>query len=628
MSSFNALGLDARPTASSSSRSGTGGSTSSIEYVPSAAVLQAHGATVSNVSDPLALRKAYEQKQHSDIVRSLDMKSHQPVRSPGSSSSSRRSGDFSDRSFGIESRRSSVLLKTAPTIPTGTSPPAAPVSRMQSSPTASRRASISTSPTSPRLSSGFQPLTGSIAGLNRVSSHSPSGSPAAMAAGAESIKLQRVPTSVRIAQSLHPMSLASMSGPIPADIASTSKSSSPGSTEHGATVTPVGSRTQSPSGSSGTANDVGSDFASERFEGYHPRLNITAQPLTASSASPLSSAVTAPSSTGSGSAYSPLFDPASLQFGSPSTSPGSSGRRERSRTHNSSLGYDSSQNQYFDSGYDSPTTSTVLFNRRKQSLTGLATASENFASPVPGPAGRSVSHTHPPVSQMPDNLDRDFTRSVAGRKSSHRTSIVPGATPTTDEYARIIMQSRTAKMRKWAHSRDDASIGHSGTISGSVASTFARRPSDDTASYESGQSNSPAALKRHGIPDFRAPAGAEDSAMSEADITDPHRTEGDIGGSLSDGEAMLRANSSGVNKEIEWVDWLDEYRKLKEAKLLQEQAATQVATASLPSEQVQDVKAAEDARIMPPPPLPNRADAKGKARAPSKPASLQSLTFC
>ena len=406
---------------------------------------------------------------------------------------------------------------------------------------------------------------------------------------------------------------------IQADIASTSKSSSPGSTEHGATVTPNGSRTQSPCGSSSTANDLGSDSASDRFEGYRPSLNITAQPLQPASASPLSSAVTAASSAGSNSAYSPLFDPTGLQFGSPGTSPGSTGRRERSRTHNSSLGYDS-QSLYVDSGYDSPTMSTAMANRRKQSLTGLGSGSDGFNPASAAGGGRSVSHNHPPVSHLPDNLDRDFTRSVAGRKSSHRTSIVPGATPTTDEYARIIMQSRTAKMRKWAHTRDDASAGSSGTISGSVASTFARRPSDDTASYESGQSNSPAALKRRGIPvDFRAPTGSE-SAMSEADITDPHR--GDVG-SLSDGEAMLRANSSGVTKEIEWVDWLDEYRKLKEAKLQQEQAAAKEAVVSdiqpPPAKGFDvDVKAAEDARIMPPPPLPNRTDAKGKGKAPGR----------
>jgi serine/threonine-protein kinase RIM15 len=52
------------------------------------------------------------------------------------------------------------------------------------------------------------------------------------------------------------------------------------------------------------------------------------------------------------------------------------------------------------------------------------------------------------------------------------------------------------------------------------------------------------------------PSFGEDGTIEEADITQADA--GDFG-------------VAGGNKEFEWVDWLDEYRKLKEAKLRSEQ---------------------------------------------------------
>ncbi|KAH8926258.1 hypothetical protein BT69DRAFT_1014424 [Atractiella rhizophila] len=112
------------------------------------------------------------------------------------------------------------------------------------------------------------------------------------------------------------------------------------------------------------------------------------------------------------------------------------------------------------------------------------------------------------------------------RRNSHRTSVVPGATPSTDEYAKIIMQARNAKLRKWVPS-----------------------PGQHTR------------RKRAGIPVFPltgSGAGGEEeddgSSSSELEV-------------LEDG-----LGEEEQPKEIEWVDWLEEYKKMKDAKLRSEES--------------------------------------------------------
>lgn len=134
-----------------------------------------------------------------------------------------------------------------------------------------------------------------------------------------------------------------------------------------------------------------------------------------------------------------------------------------------------------------------------------------------------------------------LTRRQQGRgllASSNRTSVVPpGAAAvsneSTDEYAQIILASRSAKMRKWKTS--NPAIGFDsiyGQARGEVGS-------------------------RKGIPAF---GDDEGESGEEVDVR------------RQDGIEELGL-AAGADKEIEWVDWLDEYRKMKEAKLQAEQAA-------------------------------------------------------
>lgn len=90
--------------------------------------------------------------------------------------------------------------------------------------------------------------------------------------------------------------------------------------------------------------------------------------------------------------------------------------------------------------------------------------------------------------------------------------------------------------------------------------------------------------------------------MGEADIADgPNEV-----ASYSDSEYVgSPGHAFGGPKDIEWVDWLDEYRKLKDAKIKeQEDPPTSEST----------TQAQADAKAMPPPPPPIHSD-KGKARA-------------
>jgi len=106
------------------------------------------------------------------------------------------------------------------------------------------------------------------------------------------------------------------------------------------------------------------------------------------------------------------------------------------------------------------------------------------------------------------------------RLSNHRLSIAPtGSNDGTDEYAQIILSTRNAKVRKWRPASPAADPGGSGLRSWSLA------------------------------------GGRNNSTLGE-------QTED--GG---DDEAEPEQWTGAPPKEIEWVDWLDEYRKMKEAKL-------------------------------------------------------------
>lgn len=252
--------------------------------------------------------------------------------------------------------------------------------------------------------------------------------------------------------------------------------------------TPAATRAPSPapgsgSGSSPNSSKPGSLHVQSRMPSrQHSRDKVPA-------VSPVTSPITVGAMTLNSSAYAPLFPFTSAGPG-PSAS---SGRRDRaaSETLASSTALDmadvpmgedlfneGSLPKPFEAGHDRM--SSFVFGQ-----TGFV------------PSASGVPATPPPTA-----------------RSSHRTSIapigglgIPGE--TGDDYAQIIMASRTAKLRKW-------------------------KPSITS-------NNAPADLGS-------GPNWAEnEGSVPEADL----------------GVAAGDAGGAGV----EWVDWLDEYSKLKEAKM-------------------------------------------------------------
>lgn len=119
---------------------------------------------------------------------------------------------------------------------------------------------------------------------------------------------------------------------------------------------------------------------------------------------------------------------------------------------------------------------------------------------------------------------------LAGKRTSGSStgsiSLLPEG---TDEYAQIIIASRNAKMRKWKANASTSVPGSAAFDPPLEWSTFDRLSS------------------RRSIPVF----GEEVGTIEESETSD---NEGDSFG------------AGKGSKEIEWVDWLDEYRIMKEAK--------------------------------------------------------------
>lgn len=127
--------------------------------------------------------------------------------------------------------------------------------------------------------------------------------------------------------------------------------------------------------------------------------------------------------------------------------------------------------------------------------------------------------------------------------------MMPGtiSTSSTEDYARHLQESRASKLRKWAtgtNQSDDPKLGLGG-----AGNTF--------GAGSDIQAGGGKARRRAGIPDFADFGFGTDRAGKD------YRDElaGDLG---------IRPGTGG-SREIEWVDWLDEYKKMKEAKIRAEQ---------------------------------------------------------
>ena len=420
------------------------------------------------------------------------------------SPSKRRSRDYAGwtgtapeaRSAGSSPSRSS----SASFDPIAVSPPS-PSSSLSISPTsASRRSSVSY----PR---GFQPgsptnarsLRASVAPMHAGVSI-PQPFPAAPPPH-ESIKLQKVPESVRTALEFRQQSAAYNNGePM-------SMPEPHGFSKFGAGVldarlpkTPVATRAPSPA--SPPSSRSSHSPAASRPPSRQPSRHSSREHLATLSVTP-----PAQSTSSSGSAFAPLF-PTSLN-----TPPLSGPTHTRDRSRSIAVPFGSSSFALPDKASSPPTFSS------------------SFISDASAPAGLSVSiSTSSPLArrahQASESISSGFGNAApfqsGSRLATHRMSLAPttglGAPGDgTDEYAQIIMSTRNAKMRKWKGSGPAVSTLEAGTVG--AGSTF-------------------------------VPASGE-------------------GDGVEAGDRDTAAHSE--TREIEWVDWLDEYRKLKEAKLRADQ---------------------------------------------------------
>lgn len=482
------------------------GSSSSVEYVPSASYAQSGSSSTTPGTSPpsavgtdaLSLRRSYHEKQHSDSARSLEH----------------------------------ALMKASPSS-SSPPPPTASISRKTSLSTSPSSHSRSTSASSPV----HTPLTAALDAnaLSNVPNRpglvttatSPTLPVKAGASQSDAIRLQRVPTSVRIAQSLHPMLT-----PTTVSAASVSSTSHLTPVQH-AEVSPLQTSPQPRTPLASRANTPSSDTSSSSLSApasktpsRHgspaqdpkgtrlPPLHMTATPTTASATSSSHRTNSSPSA----SAYSPLFDIPTMA---------SPARRARART------------------FSIPSAAVL----REPSM---RTSIENTGRPPPS-QGLLLE-----FDAQPHQSPRE-TSAGSVSKQSHRLSAQPilhGTLPTEDEYARIIMQSRSAKMKKWK-----------GTSKTGLDANTDFAPFHDNGGASSSLSAPRSGHVKRGNMAFDEDAPFQDP--QEADIADQERGS-DLLSDFGHHGDMTRHSSSTSASNVEWVDWLDEYRKMKEAKVLAE----------------------------------------------------------
>lgn len=366
----------------------------------------------------------------------------------------------------------------------------------------------SNSPTSPRPSLLFAP-----------------GSPASSSLPSHpaSIKLQRVPSAVRTAQILQPATS-------PSEVVSTT-----GAPRVSPTPTPSTSRRPS-AGKDGLALATLGPYSSEADSGSVAHQSV--DPTTSLSAS-------------ASSAYSPLFNMADIEL---------YGRRVRART------VADTSDVFGSSSSASPaqrvTSSAADLGRSIPDYSNAASSLSRGLSPLAlAGLGTRAFSLHVPQTAHESRTVGPSSQ----RRSSHRRSLAPlspGASAdlggATDEYAKIIMQSRSAKMQKWKTGSPKGGTAEATRSSGEMPRP--RRSTSFDEVWRRGDTS-----PEVDIADAGGPPTFESAlhALQSNEVALYDGIEGNDGG-----EAM---ETSGM-KEVEWVDWLEEYRKMKEAKMLADTA--------------------------------------------------------
>jgi hypothetical protein len=438
----------------------------------------------------------------------------------------RRSRDLSSLTgLGVETKvlPASIPLSTTPTRSSGLSSslastagsPPSPTSSLSISPASvSRRASVNLmspprsfqpgSPSTSRMSRGS--LSGSHSGSFPIPLPFPAAPPPS-----ESIKLQKVPESVRSALEFRQPSALSaaylgeaLSAPVSHGFL---PSTSP--TDLKIPKTPSATRAASPASPPSSSRSGASPSGSRG-----PSLGPSRQP----SQELLSTSYLSPHNSAANSAFAPLFPFSAANAANAPVASTSTPTRGRDRAK--SVAYLSSPSDPMnDLGALSgplPVTQGVEHSPPTFNLSPFGTGNRITSEPHRG------GHTRGSAS-----ISSIGGGGPSGRLAMHRTSIAPaGETDnSTDEYAQIILSTRNAKVRKWKTSGGSSLLSalEPGTAGTGKTWTGLGATTEDPDEEQDG--------------------------------------EGEEGGEGQHHEP----------REIEWVDWLDEYRKLKEAKLAADQ---------------------------------------------------------
>ncbi|KAJ1587796.1 hypothetical protein NDA12_000795 [Ustilago hordei] len=164
----------------------------------------------------------------------------------------------------------------------------------------------------------------------------------------------------------------------------------------------------------------------------------------------------------------------------------------------------------------------------------------------------------------------------------------------TDEYARIIIQSRNAKMQKW-RAQNPSRLGSQPAARRNEAATgldsawLARDTNNADMPLTPGQTSLARRGTTIGLQRNSSMLGAP-MPTRRGSVVDSNDS---IESQLDEEEDSHRGLQSSAFAEFEWVDWLDEYRKMKEAKLQSEREEAQAqAAAEAHTEQESQAQAA------------------------------------
>ncbi|SCV68579.1 BQ2448_700 [Microbotryum intermedium] len=422
----------------------------------------------------------------------------------------------------VSSSNSTPRASTSAAAVVASPPHSSPSSPLMSSVPAnsiSRRASINLV-SAPRPFAPGSPTSTRAPNRSQLSAQLSSPYPAAPPP-AESIKLTKVPESVRSAIDFRPsLSTQNPVGSAPDVFAFPTL-------ENALPRTPSATRAPSPASASGSASPAHSGNRSR------PPSNASSRPgsrppsrRTSLDRGHHSSPMPATPSTAS-SALAPLFPFPSL---APSASTSSAGR---SRTKSAVQPLNSASAS---TPFDTAASSSL---DEPQHNLGVSPFSAGLSAFAANAARDALLSPELSTSISQRQIENEWAPS-SSRLTNHRMSIVPtnvgsgiglfAPESSTDEYAQIIVASRAAKMRKWKSS----SGSHPGLARGSSwLSDLSVQPRSQ-ATAEAGLTS--------------------DAKIAERDIT---RFEGESEG--------------GNGAQVEWVDWLDEYERMKAAKMRAEQ---------------------------------------------------------